>query len=110
MIVDCMACPVRGRRCEDCAVMVLIATPGAGHRPLAGVPQGELRSAAAPRRPHEPRWTPEVRWNAELRLDAAEHEAVSMFVGAGLVSADVAGGLRARLESVQERGITRHVG
>jgi len=25
MMVDCMTCPVRGQRCDDCAVSVLIA-------------------------------------------------------------------------------------
>lgn len=35
MIVDCMTCPVRGQRCDDCAVTVLHAstlTPGPGLR------------------------------------------------------------------------------
>jgi hypothetical protein len=29
MIVDCMTCPVRGRRCEDCVVTVLLASGSA---------------------------------------------------------------------------------
>jgi hypothetical protein len=75
MIVDCMTCPVRGRRCEDCAVTVLLASG-----------------------------------SAELLLDAAESRAVSMFVGAGLVNAWAAAGLRARRESVEHRGAFRDVG
>jgi hypothetical protein len=63
MIVDCMTCPVRGQRCDDCVVTVLLAP-----------------------------------WSAELPLDAAETSAVSMFVGAGLVSAETAAGLQARRE------------
>ena len=63
MIVDCVTCPVRGQRCDDCVVTALFA-PG----------------------------------SAELPLDAAENRAVAMFVGAGLVSAQFAAGLRARRE------------
>ena len=63
MIVDCVTCPVRGQRCDDCVVMVLFA-PG----------------------------------SSELPLDAAENKAVAMFVGASLVSAETAVGLRARRE------------
>ena len=48
MIVDCMSCPVRGTRCDDCVVSVLLSS-------------------------------------AELPLDPAERQAVSVFVGAGLV-------------------------
>ena len=33
MIVDCMTCPVRGQRCDDCVVTVLLA-PGSVHLPL----------------------------------------------------------------------------
>ena len=35
MIVDCMTCPVRGQRCDDCAVTVL-RVPGSAWAPLAG--------------------------------------------------------------------------
>ena len=63
MIVDCNTCPVRGHRCDDCVVSVLLA-PGA----------------------------------VELPLDGAERRAVSMFVGAGMASADTAAGLFARHE------------
>ena len=63
MIVDCNTCPVRGHRCDDCVVSVLLA-PGA----------------------------------VELPLDAAERRVVSMFVGAGMASADAAAGLFARHE------------
>lgn len=33
MIVDCVTCPVRGQRCDDCVVMALFA-PGASELPL----------------------------------------------------------------------------
>ena len=33
MIVDCMTCPVRGQRCEDCVVTVLLV-PGSAELPL----------------------------------------------------------------------------
>ena len=66
MIVDCVTCPVRGPRCDDCVATVLL----------------ELGPA-------------------ELPLDAAERRAVSMLVGAGLASAEAAGGLFARYEPRQ---------
>ena len=69
MIVDCMTCPVRGRRCDDCVVTMLVS-------PRSG----------------------------ELPLDAAESRAVSMFVGAGLVSPGAALGLHACPERVQHWG------
>jgi hypothetical protein len=61
MIVDCMSCPVRGIRCDDCVVSVLLSS-------------------------------------AELPLDPAERQAVSVLVGAGLVSADSVAGMTARRE------------
>ncbi len=33
MIVDCTTCPVRGQRCDDCVVTVLLA-PASGELPL----------------------------------------------------------------------------
>ena len=80
MIVDCMTCPVRGQRCDDCAIMALRA----------------------------PGWAEHL--STELHLDAAENRAVSMFVGAGLVSAGAVGRLRARRESVQHWVGVRYVG
>ena len=70
MIVDCMTCPVRGQRCDDCVVTMLVAAPGP----------------------------------AQLPLDPAESRAVSMFVGAGLVSVHSAVGLYARREPVEHWG------
>jgi hypothetical protein len=75
MIVDCMTCPVRGQRCDDC-VVTMLAAPG----------------------------------SAELPLDAGESRVVSMFVGAGLVSAESAVALRARREPLEYRGVVRAVG
>ena len=88
MIVDCMTCPVRGQRCGDCAVTVLLA-PGSAEHP----------SAAGPA------------LSTELLLDAAESRVVSMFVGAGMVNAGAAAALRGRRERVQQdRGTAREVG
>jgi hypothetical protein len=75
MIVDCMTCPVRGRRCDDC-VVTMLGAPG----------------------------------SAELPLDAAESRAVSMFVGAGLVSAGSVVGLCAHREPMEHWGPVRAVG
>ena len=33
MIVDCMTCPVRGQRCDDCVVTAFLA-PGSAELPL----------------------------------------------------------------------------
>ena len=35
MIVDCMTCPVRGRRCDDC-VVTMLGAPGSAEFPLDG--------------------------------------------------------------------------
>lgn len=86
MIVDCMTCPVRGRRCDDCVVTVL--------RPLGSA---ELRPAG--------RQVP-----AGVALDAVENRVVSMFVGAGLVDAGAAAKLRARIENGHGWGRGRAVG
>jgi hypothetical protein len=91
MIVDCMTCPVRGQRCDDCAVTVLLGLPGLAG--LAGLPSGAGLG------------TPE-----DLPLDAAEKSVVSLFVGAGLVRAAAAAGLRAQPESMQSWGPVRNVG
>lgn len=82
MIVDCMTCPVRGQRCDDCAVTALYS------RALDDGASG----------------------STELHLDAAENRVVSMFVGAGLVSARVVSTLHARRESLQPWGVVREVG
>lgn len=94
MIVDCMTCPVRGQGCHDCPVTVLLGLPGlAGLAGLAGL------SSGAGLGPHP-----------DLPLDAAENMVVSMFVGAGLVKAEDAAGLRAQHESVRSWGPARNVG
>ena len=54
--------------------------------------------------------SPEFQPSPGLQLDAAENKAVSMLVGAGLVSAGTVVGLRARRESVRARGTVRDVG
>jgi len=85
MIVDCVTCPVRGRRCDSCVVTVL-REPGSAERRLAS-PQ-QLAS-------------PQPLSSTELELDAAESSVVSMFVGVGLVNVGAVARLRARRESVQ---------
>jgi len=110
MIVDCMTCPVRGRRCDDCAVTALSGSRAPGqHTPP------ERRSSTEPASSEltlttELTLTPEVRLTPGLRLDAAEHRVVSMFVGAGLVDAVAATRLRARRESMQHWATARDVG
>jgi hypothetical protein len=99
MIVDCMTCPVRGRRCDDCTVTAL-----GGSRPVEYVASPELRLSP------ELTLTPEVTLTTEMQLDAAEHSVVSMFVGAGLVNAGTATRLRARLEGIQHWASARDVG
>ena len=83
MIVECMTCPVRGQRCDDCAVTVLLA-PGSAERAA----------------PHEFPSSTRFQLSTELPLDGAENRVVSMFVGAGLVNADAVAGLRARRVTV----------
>jgi hypothetical protein len=87
MIVDCMTCPVRGQRCDECAVTVLRVPGSTEHQASL-----ELEPAT------------------ELQLDAVENRVVSMFVGAGLVDAGAAATLSARRESVQCWGTVRDVG
>lgn len=87
MIIDCMTCPVHGQRCGDCVVTVLGAPGSAGH--LVSTEPGDTTG---------------------LRLDAAENKVVSMFVGAGLVSAEAAMGLRARRERGRPARAVREVG
>jgi hypothetical protein len=93
MIVDCMTCPVRGHRCDDCVVTVLRVPGSAGYLV-----------------PPERRTSPEVQQRRDLELDAAERNVVSLFVGAGLVNAGALTTLRARRESLQEWGTVRDVG
>jgi hypothetical protein len=86
MIVECTTCSVRGERCGDCAVTALL------------VPGSVDLALSLPSFP------------TELSLDAAEHSAVSMFVGAGLVNTRAVAGLRARRETEQRCGTVREVG
>jgi hypothetical protein len=61
MLVDCQTCPVRDVHCADCMVTTLTAIP-------VGPPESVTR----------------------LRLDRAERRAVSILLGAGLVTAETA--------------------
>lgn len=86
MIVECLACPVRGQQCGDCAVTALLLPMPAD----LGSPTRLL--------------------SRDLLLDAAERSVVSMFVGAGLVNTGAVAGLRARRESEQPWGTVRDAG
>lgn len=99
MIVDCTTCPVRGQRCDDCAVMALGGSGSAGH-------QISLRPQASP----QLSLPTESQLRADLQLDAAERRAVSLFVGAGLVNPGSVAVLRARRESAQPWGTVLDVG
>lgn len=99
MIVDCMTCPVRVQGCEDCAITVLLGRPGV---PRPGQ-RADLVAAGS-----EMSEVSEV--SVDLPLDAAETRVVSMFVGAGLVRAAAADGLRARVRCVQSRESVSNVG
>jgi len=103
MIVDCMTCPVRGRRCDDCTVTALSGSLAAEQH---ASPELRLSTELS----SELTLTPEVRLTPELRLDAAEHRVVSMFVGAGLVNAVTAKRLRARRESMSHWATACDVG
>ena len=87
MIVDCLSCPVRGQRCDDCAVTVLSAAGSFDRLP----------------------WPEPVSFN-EVKLDAAEERVVSLLVGAGLVNAGAVAKLRARCESGRPWGTVREAG
>jgi len=89
MIVDCMTCPVRGQRCDDCSVTVLRA---------GGSFEGTSSRGPQPFSESPPFGGPQA-FN-ELQLDAAEKRAVSLFVGLGLVSAGAGARLRARHEAM----------
>jgi hypothetical protein len=99
MIIDCMTCPVRNRRCDDCAVTVLLAPGWAEHL-----------SSTDSQRSTEPARSPEDQWSTGLALDAAENEVVSVLVGAGLVSAEEVPRLRARRVPVPGWGRARDAG
>lgn len=93
MLIDCQSCPVRGRRCQECMVTTLLASPVPLPDPVAGPGSGVGDAAAASSGRTDP-----DRPAAELALDATERAAVAAFVQAGLVRPDEAAGLRARRE------------
>ena len=99
MIVDCITCPVRNQRCDDCAVTVLLAPGWAEHRPS---PDSQ--------RSTQPERLPDHQWSTWLALDAEEDKVVSILVGAGLVSAEEVPRLRARRVPLPDWGTARDVG
>ena len=99
MIIDCMTCPVRNRRCDDCVVTVLLA-PG----------WAEQLPSTDSQRSTEPERSPDDQWSTWLALDAAENKVVSILVGAGLVSAEEVPRLRAARVPVPGWGRVRDAG
>jgi hypothetical protein len=87
MLVDCQTCPVREVRCADCMVTALGPAPGDHGRHLSIEPAGEAPG---------------------LPLDRAERRAVSVLLGAGLVSAEVAHAARAVRDPAPTRVPGRH--
>jgi hypothetical protein len=109
MIIDCMTCPVRGQRCDDCLVTALYSdtvTSGPEVRLDTRVPDTHLRDS----RLHDTQLRDTQLRETELQLDAAERRAVSMFVGAGLVKRGAVAKLRASHESVDKWDPVREVG
>ena len=83
MLVDCTTCPVRDVHCADCMVTALDAIDAAG-----AVPTSATRLSLTPRTPAPPE-------GSGLPLDRAERQAVSVLLGAGLVSVTEANAARA---------------
>ena len=75
MLVDCHACPVREVRCADCIVTALGGGPVHAGSHRSDEPAGAVGSG--------------------LPLDRAERRAVSVLLGAGLVTPEVAHQARA---------------
>ena len=81
MLVDCNTCPVRHVRCADCMVTALMTVPHRRARDAASRPdRGGLPAATL---------------RLGLALDRAERRAVSVLLGAGLVSVAEANAARA---------------
>lgn len=90
MLVDCTTCPVRHVRCADCMVTALTAVPLAPPEvPRPVLAEAGTGSAAGAGRP------PEVGAPPLLALDRAERHAVSVLLGAGLVTVQEANAARA---------------
>jgi len=90
MLVDCNTCPVRHVRCADCMVTALTAVPLA----LREAPRPVLTEAGAA--PAPAGGPPEAgRATPHLALDRAERHAVSVLLGAGLVTVQEANAARA---------------
>jgi hypothetical protein len=107
MLVDCTTCPVRDVHCADCMVTALDALDTAA----GGVPPSSTRLTLTRRAPTRP---PLASAGSEtdtsdggagtdpgvLPLDRAERRAVSVLLGAGLVSVGAANAARAVPSSV----------
>jgi hypothetical protein len=111
MIIDCMTCPVRNQRCDDCALTVLLA-PGSAEQLQSTDSQSPTtpRRSTTSQRTSEPARSPDHQWSTSLALDAAENDVVSILVGAGLVSAEEVPRLRARRVPVPGWGTVRDAG
>ncbi|WP_404387206.1 hypothetical protein [Humibacillus xanthopallidus] len=80
MLVDCNTCPVRHVRCADCMVTALLTVPHPAHETPPPVLAEAVGAGDAP---------------VGLALDRAERHAVSVLLGAGLVSVAEANAARA---------------
>jgi hypothetical protein len=94
MLVDCTTCPVRHVRCADCMVTALTAVPLAPRetpRPVLA----EVRSEAGAGAGGAADRAAEASAPPQLALDRAERHAVSVLLGAGLVTVQEANAARA---------------
>ncbi|HET7801747.1 MAG TPA: hypothetical protein VFL38_15090 [Humibacillus xanthopallidus] len=91
MLVDCNTCPVRHVRCADCMVTALTALPLAPRPVLA-----EAGAAPTPApAPADGGSEAGLAGPPRLALDRAERHAVSVLLGAGLVTVQEANAARA---------------
>ncbi len=84
MWIDCNGCPVRGTHCDGCMVTGMLATIPLQPPPEVAPAPGAAPSAA----PAE----------VFVDLDASERAAVTTLVASGLLSAEEAATVRARLD------------
>ncbi|TQM62999.1 hypothetical protein [Humibacillus xanthopallidus] len=91
MLVDCNTCPVRHVRCADCMVTALTAVPLAPREaPRPVLTEAGAAPAAIDGGPQAGLTAPPL-----LALDRAERHAVSVLLGAGLVTVQEANAARA---------------
>ncbi|GAA2152096.1 hypothetical protein FHX52_0664 [Humibacillus xanthopallidus] len=95
MLVDCNTCPVRHVRCADCMVTALTAVPLAPREaPRPVLTEAGAAPTPAPA-PAEGGSESGFAGPPRLALDRAERHAVSVLLGAGLVTVQEANAARA---------------